>query len=78
MPSDEHFASSAFNPFSLGPRNCLGRNLAWLEMRLILAHLLWTFDVSIPQDERVGPWEGQRSYILWEKSLLRVQLRRRD
>lgn len=31
---------AAFNPFSLGPHNCPGQNLAWLELRLILVKLL--------------------------------------
>ena len=69
---------SAFNPFSLGPRNCLGRNLAYLEMRLILAHLLLTFDLEIPEGEgkeAMGRWEEQKSWILWEKAPLRVKLR---
>ncbi|MCJ1403437.1 hypothetical protein MMC11_006660 [Xylographa trunciseda] len=66
-PSD---LKSAFNPFSLGPRNCLGRNLAYLEMRLILAHLLWAFDLEVPKGEGqevLRNWEEQKSWILWEK-----------
>ncbi|KAK6950625.1 hypothetical protein Daesc_007149 [Daldinia eschscholtzii] len=34
----------AVQPFSLGPRSCLGQNLAMAELRLIIAKLLWTFD----------------------------------
>ncbi|KAI5371354.1 hypothetical protein J4E82_009991 [Alternaria postmessia] len=30
----------ALNPFSFGPRNCLGKNLAYAEMRLILSKVL--------------------------------------
>lgn len=64
--------SLAFNPFSLGPRNCLGRNLAYLEMRLILASLLWHFDI-----EQVGDgwrWEELKNWILWEKRPLNVKI----
>ncbi|MCJ1380793.1 hypothetical protein MMC17_003902 [Xylographa soralifera] len=67
-------SKSAFNPFSLGPRNCIGRHLAYLEMRLILAHLLWEFDLEIPDGETVGDWEEQKSWILWQKVPLRVKL----
>ena len=38
-------------PFGTGPRVCVGRNLAYLEMRLILAHLLWNFDIELDWKE---------------------------
>ena len=47
---DEKFANDNLNaslPFGTGPRVCIGRNLAYLEMRLILAHLLWSFDFEL-------------------------------
>lgn len=34
----------ALRPFSVGPWSCVGQHLAWAEMRLILARLLWTLD----------------------------------
>lgn len=64
---------SAFNPFSLGPRNCLGRNLAYLELRLILSRLIWTFDFELVNKD--WSWEKQKSWILWEKTPLNVQLK---
>ncbi len=69
---------SAFNPFSLGSRNCLGRNLAYLEMQLILAHLMWAFDfVPLEGEKSVRGWEEQKSWILWKKSPLYVKLKSR-
>ena len=38
-------------PFGMGPRVCVGRNLAYLEMRLVLAHLVWSFDVEFDRGE---------------------------
>lgn len=51
-------------PFSVGPRNCLGMNLAYLEMRVVLARLVWGFDMEISEESR--GWEkGQTGYMLW-------------
>lgn len=36
----------ASQPFSLGPRGCIGRHLSYLEMRLILGNLLWHYDIE--------------------------------
>lgn len=36
--------------FSRGPRSCLGINLAWLELRLVLAHTVRRFDLALDQD----------------------------
>ena len=65
---------SAFDPFSFGPRNCLGRYLARLEMRLILTHLLWTFDLEVADGDTLAGWEEQKSWILRQKAPLRVKL----
>ena len=76
QPSNSSKADpSAFNPFSLGPRNCLGRNLAYLEMRLILAYLLWHFDFET--EGKAWRWEDQKTWILWEKKPLNVRIRER-
>lgn len=45
-------ARKAFNPFSIGTRQCSGRNLAYLQLKLTLAHMLWRFDVRLAPDER--------------------------
>lgn len=69
----------AVQPFSLGPRHCIGKNLAWAEMRLILARLLWSFDItSIEAGGKSNPvWESQKTYMLVEKSPLCLKFRLR-
>ncbi|KAJ8117026.1 hypothetical protein OPT61_g1678 [Boeremia exigua] len=62
-------------PFSYGRRDCIGRNLAFLEMRLILALLLWNFDLTL--DEGMDQWHIQKIFGLWEKPELKVHLRKR-
>lgn len=37
---------SASQPMSVGARQCIGQNLGWQEMRLVLANLLWNFRLS--------------------------------
>ncbi|KAF4308505.1 putative cytochrome p450 protein [Botryosphaeria dothidea] len=55
----------AFQPFSFGPRNCLGKNLAYHEMRMILAKLVWNFDFELcPESEG---WIRQKIWTLWSK-----------
>ncbi|RUS26123.1 cytochrome P450 [Jimgerdemannia flammicorona] len=45
LPGKEQ-PTDAFYPFSGGTRNCIGKNFAWMEMRLTLAHLLRRFDIE--------------------------------
>lgn len=68
---DDNHAS--MNAFSFGPRNCLGKNLAYAEMRLIAAKVLFNFDLEL-QDAFTDWMEGQKVFTLWEKPSLMVKL----
>ncbi|KAF2791648.1 cytochrome P450 [Melanomma pulvis-pyrius CBS 109.77] len=57
-------------PFSVGPRNCLGKNLAYHEMRIILATLLWHFDLELCPES--SSWVDQKVWTLWSKPELWV------
>ncbi|KAM0539816.1 hypothetical protein ACHAO7_011808 [Fusarium culmorum] len=59
-------------PFSMGPRDCIGKNLAYLEMRLLLTRLLWKFDAELMPESR--EWKDQKIFFLWEKGSLYVKL----
>ncbi|RDW85292.1 hypothetical protein BP6252_02882 [Coleophoma cylindrospora] len=63
------------NPFSIGPRNCIGKNLAYNEMRSILARMLWHFEMELLPSS--NDWQNQKSYFLWEKPDLNVKLSHR-
>ncbi|KAL1623127.1 hypothetical protein SLS54_004613 [Diplodia seriata] len=62
----------ALQPFSFGPRNCIGRNLAYVEMRLILASVLWNFDMELVSGQE--NWLDQKIYFVWKKHPLMVKL----
>lgn len=80
-----------FQPFSFGPRNCLGkkyvglypwgkkktlaniRSLAYHEMRIILANVLWNFDLELCTES--DGWVDQYTYTLWQKPGLFVKAR---
>lgn len=63
----------SFMPFSTGHADCIGRNLAYSEMRLILAKILLNFDLKLADDSQ-GWIEGQKAYIVWQKPSLNVHL----
>jgi cytochrome P450 len=37
----------AYAPFSIGPRSCLAKPLAYLELTLALAHIIWRMDFEV-------------------------------
>jgi cytochrome P450 len=63
--------------FSVGPRDCIGRNLAYAEMRMVLARVLWNFDLELCEQSR--DWKNQKIFCFWEKHPLICKLAlRRD
>lgn len=63
-----------FQPFSVGPHNCPGRSLAYLEMRLILAKMVWNFDMEIPKSIALPEWQTQKVYWFWDKQATKVKI----
>lgn len=60
--------------FSFGPRNCLGKNLARAELRLVLVKLLWRFEFELVEGR--GDWmEGQQVWGFWNKPPLMCRLK---
>ncbi|KAF9869716.1 cytochrome P450 [Colletotrichum karsti] len=66
----------ALQPFSYGPRNCIGKNLAYVEMRIILARVLWNFDMTLAEDSKKW-FDEEEVYTLWLKGDLNVYLKPR-
>lgn len=69
---DENDRHESLQPFHVGPRNCIGKNLAYAEMRLILTRILFNFDLELADDK---DWlKEQKAHILWTKPPLNVYL----
>ncbi|EXJ66579.1 uncharacterized protein A1O5_10249 [Cladophialophora psammophila CBS 110553] len=66
-------ADEILKPFSLGPRNCIGKQVALTEARLVIAKLLWHFDMELDGDHPT--WvEEARFYVLWKLQPLMIRL----
>ena len=64
-----------FQPFNVGSRNCLGRNLAWAQMNVIFAKTVLAFDMEWSErNNEVGDWRDQKTFLLNEKKPLYVRL----
>jgi cytochrome P450 len=48
--------SKSFAPFSVGPRQCIAKNFALMELMLAMAYVFWRFDFKSAdgQDGRIG------------------------
>jgi cytochrome P450 len=51
-------AREAFAPFSVGPRGCVGKGLAYVELSVTLARLLVAFDLRVAPGTHVGEAQG--------------------
>lgn len=69
--SDER---SAFRPFSMGPRNCLGQAMAYVVLRIMLAKLCWSFDWRLLNEDEVDWDRDLRLYMYWKKPRVQVRL----
>lgn len=59
-----HLLSAGTN-VSFGHRDCIGKNLAYAEMRLILARLLWNFELGLPEGQGSSmDWSRRFTYVL--------------
>jgi cytochrome P450 len=68
--------TSAYLPFGIGPRACIGRRFAMMEGPLILAELARQFELELPDPHFVPQLETQLS--LHPRGGLRLRLKRRS
>ncbi|KAJ5220818.1 cytochrome P450 [Penicillium citrinum] len=62
----------AFRPFSIGTRNCLGQNMGYLMLRLVLARLVQHYDWELLSPE--VDWDRDlRLWAVWDKPCVKVR-----
>lgn len=70
---------TAFVPFSYGPMNCVGKNLALLELRMVVCALVQRFRLSLPEGWDVRAFEeGYKDYFVAARPELPVVLHLRS
>lgn len=65
-----HPVKNAFRPWEMGPRNCIGQELASLELRLILALTAREFEMEPAYPESAATFQGQKVYQAQLKGML--------
>ncbi|KAF8640282.1 hypothetical protein AX16_010177 [Volvariella volvacea WC 439] len=74
-----HLEHDAFIPFSTGPMNCVGKNLAVMEMRMMVCLMLKTFDMQLEKGYDTRVWHDQvQDYFITVRGKLPVVLTARD
>jgi len=66
-------AHSAFCPFSVGPRGCIGKGLAYVELSVALARVLFAFDMRLTPGTSVG--EGRPDLEVGRRRTMEFQLK---
>ncbi|KAJ7039636.1 cytochrome P450 [Mycena alexandri] len=67
--------TAAFIPFSVGPSNCVGRNLAYQEMRMVVCTLISKFEMRFEEGFDVNSWEEEMlDYFVVQRGRLPVVL----
>ncbi|KAF2008152.1 cytochrome P450 [Amniculicola lignicola CBS 123094] len=76
LEKDDRDDMSILQPFNIGRHSCIGMKLAYAEMRLILARLLYAFDVVLDDPTDVWDWGEQDTFMFWDKRPLWVKVER--
>ncbi|KAK0634134.1 cytochrome P450 [Immersiella caudata] len=74
-----HDRRDAVKPFISGSRTCSGQQIAWAEIRMTLAKVLWSFDFPLPQDwDKRIEWKAIKSYLVLDKVPINVNFKVRE
>ncbi|KAI0483447.1 cytochrome P450 [Xylaria cf. heliscus] len=65
---------AASQPFSMGPRACIGKNFAYAQMSLELAKLVYAYDMELV-DKHLDYEAACRMHFMWWKPEMKVRFR---
>jgi cytochrome P450 len=51
---------------------------AWAEMRVVLARLLWAFDLTLKDENDRWDWGTQNTYIFWVSRQIHYEISKRQ
>ncbi|EMD31236.1 hypothetical protein CERSUDRAFT_127530 [Gelatoporia subvermispora B] len=69
------YNSNAFIPFSFGPSNCVGKNLALQEMRMVVCHTLQRLELRFAPGYDVDSYESKlKDYFVIKRAELSVEV----
>ncbi|KAI4700785.1 hypothetical protein J4E81_003749 [Alternaria sp. BMP 2799] len=75
-PEFESDERQCVQPFSIGSRDCVGKNklsMAYHEIRLLASKVYYNFDIELCPES--SDWSNQKTFILWEKHPLMCKLK---
>ncbi|KAL0062590.1 hypothetical protein AAF712_010524 [Marasmius tenuissimus] len=64
LPGEHILKADAFIPFSYGPTNCIGKNLAKLEMLMVITMLVQRFEFEFAEGFDWKEWPNQQIDVL--------------
>ena len=56
-------AQSAFCPFGIGPRSCAGRYMAYAETSVVVARMIWLFEMRLAQDVGIEDQSNEPDFL---------------
>ncbi|KAL7136454.1 hypothetical protein ABFS83_10G031900 [Erythranthe nasuta] len=72
----KHVPSYKFPAFNVGPRTCLGKEMAFFEMKMAAAAIIYNYNIHLVENHEVSPRHD--SVLLEMKHGLRVKLSKRN
>ncbi|MCH97726.1 cytochrome P450 86B1-like [Trifolium medium] len=70
----KHEPSYKFIAFNAGPRSCLGKDISFVQMKMVAAAMLWNFCIQVVEGHSVTP---RISILLRMKHGLKVKVSKR-